>query len=209
MKRFLPAARTTDIVVQELESEVLVYDMRSHRALCLNKTAGTVYLACDGMTSYAELTRRHGFASEVIDLAIAGLDEKGLLADTVPAPTAARGIGRREALRKAAMASAAALPLIAIVAAPSALHAASVCLHGSCTGPGTCSAPCTRCDPTQTACSAGTGPCYNPGDPCTASGICIRGVCQGAAGGNCAGLPEFSGCSATGTCSSAATGTCA
>ena len=54
-RRPLPEARREDIVVQELPDETLVYDLKRHKALCLNRAAGLVWKHCDGRTSVAEM----------------------------------------------------------------------------------------------------------------------------------------------------------
>ena len=48
-------ARHDELVVQELPDEVMVYDLKSHKAHCLNKTAAFIWNHCDGETSVADL----------------------------------------------------------------------------------------------------------------------------------------------------------
>ena len=50
-----PKARSQQIVVQELPDETLVYDLKRHKALCLNRAAGLVWKRCDGQTSAPEI----------------------------------------------------------------------------------------------------------------------------------------------------------
>ena len=49
-EQYLPAARTSGLVVRELAEETLVYDEERHRAHCLNRTAALVWRHCDGKT---------------------------------------------------------------------------------------------------------------------------------------------------------------
>ena len=46
-------ARHDELVVQELPDEVLVYDLRKHKAHCLNQTAAFVWNHCNGQASAA------------------------------------------------------------------------------------------------------------------------------------------------------------
>ena len=53
----LPLRRRDELVVQELSEETVVYDQRSHKAHCLNRTAALVWHHCDGQTSVGKLAR--------------------------------------------------------------------------------------------------------------------------------------------------------
>lgn len=44
-----PKSRRENIVVQEFDDEVLIYDLERDRAFCLNKTSAVVWRACNGM----------------------------------------------------------------------------------------------------------------------------------------------------------------
>ena len=41
-----PKSRTDNLVVQEMNDEVLVYDLDSNKAVCLNETAAIVWKSC-------------------------------------------------------------------------------------------------------------------------------------------------------------------
>lgn len=43
---FYPIARKTDLVIQEADDEVLIYDLSTNKASCLNKTAAFVWQNC-------------------------------------------------------------------------------------------------------------------------------------------------------------------
>ena len=49
----MPQARTTDLLIEVLRDETLVYDLRRHRAHCLNRAAALVWKHCDGRTTVA------------------------------------------------------------------------------------------------------------------------------------------------------------
>ncbi|NJM54458.1 MAG: PqqD family peptide modification chaperone [Blastocatellia bacterium] len=51
-----PVSRQANIVVQDLESEVSIYDLSINKALCLNETSALVFQLCDGTNSVAEIS---------------------------------------------------------------------------------------------------------------------------------------------------------
>ncbi len=126
-----PIARNTGLVVQEMPDEVLVYDMDTNKAHCLNETAAFVWRSCDGRNSVADIVRefesnRGGSVSEdFVWLAIDQLQENGLLeAGTEPRFA---GQSRRDVLKKIGLASMVALPVIASLVAPKSAMAATSC----------------------------------------------------------------------------------
>ena len=144
-------ARQNGLVVQEMPDEVLVYDLNSNKAHCLNQSAAFVWKSCDGTKSVGDIVRQfeangNGKVTEdFVWLAIDQLNENGLLDGDV-APRFA-GQSRRQVLKTIGLASMVALPVIASLVAPKkALGAASCICPG---GPGTCPAGC------PTTCTAG------------------------------------------------------
>ena len=120
----LPLARNSELVVQELKGELLIYDLSRNEALCLNETSKIVYQACDGKQTFDELKKKHKLTDEVIYLALDKLQANGLLA--TQNIDYFKGLTRREVIRKAGLAALIALPVIAALAAPTAAHAASL-----------------------------------------------------------------------------------
>ncbi len=57
MKSFLPNARREDLVIREMPQELLVYDLGSDKAHCLNRTVAAVWKHCDGKTTVDEAAR--------------------------------------------------------------------------------------------------------------------------------------------------------
>lgn len=53
-----PTARRTDVVVQELKGEVLIYDLKINKAYCLNETSAMVYQLCDGNNSVSDISNQ-------------------------------------------------------------------------------------------------------------------------------------------------------
>lgn len=126
-----PVARKTGLVVQEMPEEVLVYDLETNKAHCLNDTASMVWKACDGRSSVEDIARTLGHASntEVSDdlvwLAIDQLNTKNLLER--PFEQTFKGQSRREAIKKIGLASMIALPVVASLVAPQSALANQSC----------------------------------------------------------------------------------
>jgi len=162
----LPLARVKDVVTQELPDEVLVYDLLTHKAHCLNHSAGLVWKHCDGETTVKDLAaivaRELGTAADedVIWLALDELQKHNLLQERVVRTGRSQRLSRREAM-KWALATAAAVPLVTSIAAPAAAQAAS------------CVAESQGCKPNGN----------NEAGLCTASGQCCSCCCQPDEGG--------------------------
>jgi hypothetical protein len=125
-----PKARQTGVVVPEMPEEVLVYDLNTNKAHCLNSSAALVWRSCNGLRSTADIVRefeRSGLGNvseDFVWLAIDQLQERDLLEDG-PAPRFT-GQSRREVLKTIGFASLVAIPVVAsLVAPPNALSASS------------------------------------------------------------------------------------
>lgn len=142
----LSQARREDLVVQEIEGETLVYDLRNHKAHSLNRTAAFIWKECDGEKTHAEIaermSRRFGMLidEDAVRATIDQLDQAKLLSSVQ------RGakVSRREVTKKWVGAAALMIPTIYSIAAPTpamAQTASSNCipLLGECTPGGT---PC-------------------------------------------------------------------
>jgi hypothetical protein len=119
-----PTARTTDILAQEVDGELVLYDTARHVAHRLNGSAARIWEHCDGRTPVAEIGRRIGIGSAPADEALvyAGLDalrEAELLADDAT-------FTRRSALKRLAQVAGTALvPMVVSIAAPTPADALS------------------------------------------------------------------------------------
>lgn len=174
-----PRARTEELIVRELPDEVLVYDLRTHKAHCLNQTAALVWKHCDGSKSVPDIAQelRREFKMVKVDedsvwYVLDTLRKARLLEEGMTLPPNVKALSRREALRKLAVAAGVGLPLVASIVAPSAAQAASVvpkggCAAFACQSPQTCiSQPCTRqngaigkceCNNNTCCCAASSG----------------------------------------------------
>ena len=147
-----PLARTNGLVVQDVPNEVLVFDMETNEAHCLNETAAMVWKYCDGKTSVAQIAqilgenRDSSVNDDLVWLAIDQLNEHKLLEKEFETKFAGRS--RREVLRKIGLASMVALPIIASMAAPRSVLAQTSCTcqgNGNCTNGSMPGCPTGRC----------------------------------------------------------------
>jgi hypothetical protein len=128
----IPVARKDDIVVQELPGETLVYDLRQHKAHCLNQTAALVWSHCDGETDVVSIAAllskelHRAIDEDVVWLALKQLQKSGLLEREIVAPGAKPNVSRREVVRRLGAATALALPLVTSVVAPTAAQTATI-----------------------------------------------------------------------------------
>jgi len=135
-----PLARTDDLLVERVDSEVVIYDGREKQAHCLSPLAATVFELCDGRRPVSELAAKATFnLNEEVDesqvkRAVAELEER----DLIVAEPNGDGISRRNLIRKTAVVgtAVAATPLITSLAAPGLAHAASC--GGACTSNDVC-----------------------------------------------------------------------
>lgn len=186
----VPRARSTGLIIRDLDDEVIVYDLDRDEAHCLAPSAALVWKHCDGQTPVAEITGllRRELGTEVGDdtvwQALTQLARYNLLEETVSRPTI--GMSRRELMHKAGIAAVAAVPLITSLAVPQAAMAAS----GTCgTAPFGDGCTCGSGSQCRSACCYG-GLCQEPGAvgkvangfPCKGNGNCCSGNCQITAG---------------------------
>ncbi len=139
-----PLGRTNDLVVQELDGEVLIYDLRDHRAFCLNETSSLVWKACDGNTPVDEIGKQIG-NEDIVLLALDQLKEERLLEQGANADGPFNGMSRRDVIRKIGLGTVIALPVVASIVAPTAASAQS-CLpnDGNCTLSAQCCSNCCK-----------------------------------------------------------------
>ena len=190
-----PLSRQGDIVIQELEGELLIYDLTNNKAFCLNETSARVWKLCDGQKSVSEMSHELGkqlnFApsEELVWLALDQLKKDNLLENEQRIPLMFNNLSRREVIRKVGLASLIALPFIMHVTAPVAAQAQSfTCTSGA---NGLCFCLDTFCDPIANfgmPVPVGNPGCQdgcNVGVTCTCKGpfICSQSVGIPGAGG--------------------------
>ncbi|MBX7170278.1 MAG: PqqD family peptide modification chaperone [Pyrinomonadaceae bacterium] len=150
-----PQSRKTNVVVQEFEKEILIYDLNINKAFCLNHTSALVYELCDGKHSIAEISEKISrklkteVSEDFVRLALEELRKNDLLEGSADNISLLAGKNRREMIRKIGLTSMLALPLISSIIAPTAANAQSnvTCLPvGPCLAAGTllCPPGCTQ-----------------------------------------------------------------
>ena len=167
-RALMPRARQDELVVEELPDETLVYDLKRHKAHCLNRTSALVWQHCDGRTTVAEvaalLERQSKIPADeaVVWMALDRLGTAHLLGEQVTLPAERARYSRREMLRTLRRVAGISLllPVVESIVAPRAAAQAS-CIS-------------------STACVAGSPPCVllpicgQPGKCCVQLGSKCR-----------------------------------
>ncbi len=216
IKNSNPESRNHDLVVQELEDEVLVYDLLKNKAFCLNKTSAVIWQNCNGQRTLDEIaevcgkTLKANVTPEMIWVALEQFKKDNLLEKNTDDDTLFNGMSRREVIRKISVGSLIALPIVSSLIAPKAVQAQSMCVSPNrangcpCTANTNCTSKC--CAPAPNGCVAqnslalGTAcrtncncqnNCCGVNDTCaTVGGTANNGACRvncECASGNCMG----------------------
>ena len=142
-----PLARNKDLLIQESGDELLIYDLKTNKAYCLNETSAVVWHLCNGKSLISEITENMSkqlktpINDDFVWVALDQLNKDGLFEDKGDLDEQFAGSSRREMIRKVGFASVIALPIISSLVAPRAMMAASGggALLAPCTpGPGAC-----------------------------------------------------------------------
>lgn len=187
-----PLARSEDLVIENLDDEVLIYDGNNARAHSLGATAARVWRACDGETGIDDLAAALELPRETVLKALGELEGAELLESfglqIVNGESGnGNGLTRREmGLRTAKIGAAAvAAPMLYSIAVPSAAAAAT---------------------PTNAACALySSDSCGQSKGACAVLGCCC--CCQG--GGNCKLGGSVTGCSSLTGCGGTTAPNCA
>ncbi len=152
----VPRARTERLLIQELATELLVYDLDNNKAHCLNQTAALIWKLCDGKMTVSQIARalesetKLRADDEVVLMACHQLAKSQLLPGEIPSMSITRGMTRRDVIQGLGSAVAVSLPVVSSIIAPGAVQAAT---------------------------------CRPPGQACTTGAQCCNGVCNA---GTCA-----------------------
>lgn len=165
----MPQARKSELIVEELPDETLVYDLKRHRAYCLNRTAALVWRHCDGKTSVEHLSRllekdlNIPADEEIVWLALARLQRARLLSGPVTKPEGWLRYSRRELARRLGLVGGLGvlLPVVLSILAPTA-QAAATCVS---------STDCKN-DPSLVGSC-----CCSPNKICLSTGKCLGAAC--------------------------------
>jgi hypothetical protein len=156
----MPQARRSGLIIQEVDSEILIYDQETNKAHCLNQTAAKVWNYCDGETTVADACSAlsHDLETPVDEklvwYAVDQFSKDNLLEKEIELPAfILPGMTRRQMVRTLGLAAVVAVPLVTSIVAPTPAQAAT---------------------------------CLPPTAACTADAQCCSGSCVPAGSGNCA-----------------------
>lgn len=178
MRAQAPKARSKGLLIKKLADEVLVYDLETNKAHCLNTAAALVWNHCDGRRAAREIallveaSTREPFTEEMVWLALNQLERFSLLEEPVKLPRRATTLTRRELGRRLGQAGAASLPFIMSIVAPYAASAAT------CGGLGASCVTNARC--CSGICINGTCACLGHNSDCTTDAQCCSNRCGSA-----------------------------
>ena len=144
METYKPTTRKSQLLVQELPDEVLVYDVERNEVHCLNGTAARVWALCDGEHTVSEIAKQLGTdlspsdAEALVWCALDQFTEKQLLEDNSESPVASHrpaDMTRRQMVLRIGLVVGL-LPVVDSILSPPAALAASPHLgHTPTTGP--------------------------------------------------------------------------
>jgi len=132
-----PRARKDQLIVKEVRDDLLVYDLKTYKAHCLNDTAARVWRSCDGRRTVADIAQRlqrdlkSPVKDQIVWLALDQLEKFNLLTSRTPKPKGMPQVSRRTLIRTGATA-AILLPLIVTISAPTALAAGTAITEAVC-----------------------------------------------------------------------------
>ena|SRR6185436_9272073 len=133
----LPKARKDDLVMRQIPGELLVYDLKRHKAFCLNDTAANIWKSCNGKRTVADLATElqtqypAPVDEKVVWLALNQLEKSNLLQASIARPAGLPPISRRSLVR-AGIVTAVALPIVTMIAAPTAQAAGTPITEATC-----------------------------------------------------------------------------
>jgi hypothetical protein len=148
----MPQARRIGLIIQEVDSEILIYDQNTNKAYCLNQTAAKVWKYCDGETTLADacsaLSRdlETPVDEKLVWYAVDQFAKDNLLEKDIEPPAfIISGMNRRQLVRTLGLAAVVAVPLVTSIVAPTPVQAAT---------------------------------CLPSGQPCASSAQCCSGLCN-------------------------------
>jgi hypothetical protein len=145
----LPKSRQSEIVVQEFEKEILIYDLSINKAYCLNETSTLVYQLCNGKNTVTEISNliskklNQPVTEDLVWLALDSFKQDNLLEQSKQFEINFNNLSRRQVIKRIGLGSMVMLPLISSIIAPSSAQAQSggltnQPLFAACSAPSQC-----------------------------------------------------------------------
>lgn len=193
-----PLAKRENIVVREGADELMIYDLSINKGFAVNRPSALIWDLCDGKHSVGDIAEAvtQTLGSEVdveyIWLALDKLNSLGLLENSGKFAGLENSLSRRDLLKRVAMASLVALPLVSVFVTPA--KAAMSCYGANnnvnanddgciCSHNDDCKGDCSP----RARCRNGNGQCADfvnnvgaspPGCPCQSNLDCNTGLCS-------------------------------
>ncbi len=169
-----PKIKRDSIIIQELDEETLIYDMKDNKAFCLNSTSALVWQLSDGTRTVLEISKemsRHLkelVSEDFILLALDQFQKDDLLENEIGFTDYFAGFSRREVIKKIGLTSLVTFPIVLSVVVPQAIMAQSgaAALGQPCTlgSPSTCSTNnCLSVAGNGICCSSSSNQANSPG----------------------------------------------
>lgn len=149
----MPVSRKSNLVIQELENEVLIYDLSQNKAFSLNETSAIIWEACTGENSVSDIKKQinnqlnASVSEDFVWLALEQFKKDNLLENANDIFIDFGGLSRREVIRRIGLSSLAAIPIITTLVAPVAAQVASSACRAM---------PC-RCNVGTSGCNGNSG----------------------------------------------------
>ena len=188
-----PKTRIENIVVQEMNKELLIYDLKDNKAFCLNETSAIIYQLCDGTKTIAEISQsltkksNQPISEDVIWLALDDFKKDKLLEHSEQIAINFNGLNRRQIIKKIGFSSMIVLPMISAVMAPQAAQAASCVGVGQSCSPsgsiGNCCSGQSFCFDFTSTCES----CYTATTPFVCSSFISQASCNSVSYKCCSG----------------------
>lgn len=182
-----PQARVANLVTRELPDEDLIYDLKTHKAHCLNPIAAAVWKQCDGQQTIREignrLQPRYGqeVNEEVVWAVLQALSQANLLEAPLHLGPEQAFRQRRAALRRMGIGMLAA-PFVTSIIAPLSVQAATCGDPDNNQNKNPNGCQCNGANDCSSDCCGGSGICVAPnsisiGDTCSANCGCVNNCC--------------------------------
>jgi hypothetical protein len=124
--------QATNLIVEDLPGELMVYDPNRNKAFCLNQTAASVWKHADGTRTIAEIAGsittelEKPVGEDMVRFALSVLAKDGLLEPQTVKAIVPVGVTRRQMLQKLGV-GAMALPAVSVLfVSPAKAHASSI-----------------------------------------------------------------------------------
>ncbi len=157
----MPRGRSEELVIQEVEDEILIYDLRDDNAICLNPTAKFVWEHCNGKATLNETATllgknfRFNANKELVRLTLKELSDANLLDNDFVFSKGEPQVSRRDLITRYGI-PIATLPIVMSLVAPLAVRAQS------------CVVPSQPCTIAQDCCEF-----PSPGFASCSGGVCV------------------------------------